>query len=104
MPIPRYFQKLAHKHWSHFYEQKNFFDWPDRKRLYRPFKNGEENQEIADLYAQFRETKQVYIQELEEEWCKVVSQYLTTKETPDFIKSFENKKHDLRNKLTDERF
>lgn len=104
IPVPRYFERIAHKHWSHFYEQKNFFDWPDRKRLYAPFKENQANKEIADLFIEYRERKQERVKELEEEWNKVVATYLTTNETPDFIKSAQNKLHDLRNKLTDERF
>ena len=104
IPIPRYFQKLAHKHYSHFYETINFFDTKTRRALYRPFKKGEENKEIADLYIIFKNTKQDLVTELEKEWNTVISQYLTTNEIPDFIKSSNNAIYDLKNKSTQERF
>lgn len=104
MPLPRYFEKIAHKHASHFYEKGNFFDTKDRKALYRPFKFGEENKEIADLYVEYKKTKQEKIQELEKEWDQVISHYLTTKAKPDFIKSAENALHDLHNKPQHEVF
>ena len=53
MPIPRYFEKLAHKHWCHFNDQTAFFDQSYRKRIYTPFKTGQENKQIADLYAYY---------------------------------------------------
>lgn len=98
MPIPRYFQKLAHKHYSHYYETGNFFDSKDRKALYRPFKQGEENKEIADLYIDFKNQKDIKIKELEEEWNKVIDKYFITQEEPDFIKSNNNMLYDLKNK------
>lgn len=104
LPLPRYFQKLAHKHWAHFNDTSYFFDTPDRKQVYRPFKLGEENKEISDLYAIYKATKDSRLPELEKEWNDVISQYLTDSDSPDFIKSNENKLYDLRNKNNLERF
>jgi len=104
MPIPRYFQRLAHKHFSHFYEKENFFDNKYRKALHRPFKLGEENKKIADLFIEFKKVKDEKIKEYEAEWDAVILQYLTTKQKPDFIKSAENALHDLRNKQQPEKF
>lgn len=109
VPLPRYFEKLAHKHFSHFYEKSNFFDQKIgkriyRKALYRPFKIGEENKEIADLWTRYAENKKEHKEELEKEWQDVISQYLTTKEIPDFIKSGENALYDLRNQNLKESF
>ena len=104
LPIPRYFQKIAHKHWSHFYEKSNFFDTPERKKLYTPFKTGLENKEIADLFIQYKNNKQEFIQELEKNWNEVINIYLQTGDDPDFVKSANNFLYDMRNKLTDERF
>lgn len=104
MPLPRYFEKLAHKHYSHFYETSNFFDNQYRKALYRPFKQGEENKEIADLFINYRTRKQEIILDLEKEWNSVMLQHLTTKETPDFIKAASNTLYNLRNKTKRKEF
>ena len=36
--LPRYFEKLAHKHYCHFFDRSYFFDTDERKRVYTPFK------------------------------------------------------------------
>lgn len=99
IPVPRYFQKLAHKHYSHFYEKSNFFDLPYRKRLYTPFKKGSENKKIADLYIVFINLKADHLVQIENEWNQTIEKHLTTKEKPDFIKSAENYLYDLKNKV-----
>lgn len=103
LPIPRYFQKLAHKHYSHFYEKENFFDLPHRKKLYTPFKHGEENLAIADLFIQYKSLKAEKILELEKEWNEFIEN-LTFDHEPDFIKASNNTIYDLLNKQTQERF
>lgn len=104
VPIPRSFEKIADKHWSHFYDQSKFFDNKERKAPYRPFKIGEENKEIADLYAQYKIRKQEKVELLTKEWDDVISHYITTKEKPDFVKSGENALYDFLNRQTQERF
>lgn len=104
MPVPRYFEKLAHKHASHFFEPGNFLDTAERKALYRPFKKEKPNREMAELYYQYIRSKQAKIEELEKEWDAVILQHLTTKDKPDFIKSAENALYDLRNKQQPEVF
>lgn len=104
MPLPRYFQRLAHKHYSHYYEKENFFDTKQRKALYRPFKIGQENKEIADLFIQYKLIKEEKIKEYEIEWAKVIDQHHLTQEPPDFVKSGENALYDLRNKNSPEKF
>lgn len=104
VPVPRYFEKLAHKHYSHFYDISNFFDNPYRKALYRPFKKGEENLEIADLYASYKILKQQKIVDLTHEWDGVILQYLDTHDDPDFKKSGDNALYDLKNKIGEEKF
>lgn len=104
LPLPRYFEKLAHKHWSHFYEPSNFFDTKDRKRLYTPFKLGQENKEIADLFIKYKTVKEQKIVELEKEWEVILAQTYETKSVPDFIKSCENALYDLKNKNNQEKF
>ena len=98
IPVPRYFKKIAYKHYSHFYDTDNFFDFPHRKKLYTPFKQGEENKEIADLYIKFSENLQSKTQDLILEWDEVISNHLNTNEKPDFIKSAENYRHDQKQK------
>lgn len=104
VPVPRYYEKLAHKHYAHFYDNSYFFDVPGRKALYRPFKIGEENKEIADLYTSYKKLKEEKILELTEQWNLVISQYVTTHDQPDFIKSAQNALYDLNNRMTQERF
>lgn len=104
LPVPRYFQKLAHKHYCHFYQKDAFFDLSYRKALYRPFKLGLENKEIADLYIEYDKQKKSRLPELEAQWNQTIDDYLTTKEQPDFIKSGSNTLYDLQKKNKIERF
>lgn len=104
LPLPRYFQRLAHKHYCHFHEQSAFRDLTDRKALYRPFKEGEANPRIAELYIEYKNLKQQYILDLEQQWNETISAHLTSKETPDFIKSNSNALYDLKNRNNIERF
>lgn len=105
IPIPRYFQKLAHKHYSHFYEPQNFQDYPERKKLYSPFRFGintptyqRANREIAELYKTFSTEKQTKIEQLTLEWEQTLQEHLDSNEKPDFIKSAENYLYNLHNK------
>lgn len=104
IPIPRAFEKIAHKHYSHFYEPSNFFDNFERKALYRPFKQGLENKEIADLYIDYKAIKQKTIKEIEEKWNETLDQYFTTNEKPQFLLAAENALYDLNNKNKQEQF
>lgn len=98
VPLPRYFEKLAHKHYSHFYEPSNFFDTSDRKKIHTPFKSGLENKKIADLYLTYKKAKQEKIDELTRAWEEEIQKYIYTKDKPDFMKAAENYLYDLKNK------
>lgn len=104
IPIPRYFHKIAHKHYSHFYESDNFFDLPYRKRLYTPFKQGEANLEIAELFVKYLNIRKEKIEQLTLDWEETINKYIFTNEKPDFMISAENYLYDLKNKLTKESF
>lgn len=104
LPVPRYFQKLAHKHYCHYYDQSYFFDTKERKAVYRPFKLGEESRDIAECYLMFKNMKQEKILELEKEFEETVNSYLETKHSPTFVKSGENAEYDLNKNLNKERF
>lgn len=104
LPLPRAFEKIAHKHYSHYYEPSNFFDQIDRKALYRPFKQGLENKKIADLFIQYKNNKILFIEELTKDWDNVIEQHLTTKNKPDFLISAENALYDMQNKNKSEKF
>lgn len=104
LPLPRYFERLAHRHYCHFYDTSKFFDTQVRKALYRPFPVGGENKEIANLYLLYQEGKKEKVQEFRKNWDDVISRYLTTNEDPDFIKSGNNALYDLRNKQRTEKF
>ena len=108
MPLPRYFEKIAHKHWCHFYDTSAFFKTLDRKALYRVFKQDgslyqSPNKEMADLYVVYLTKKEERIKERKADWEKFVNEY-DLKVVPDFVKSGENAVYDLKNKLQHERF
>lgn len=99
MPIPRYFEKLAHKHYCHFYDTSAFFKTDTRKEpLYRPFKQGEENHQIAELYIKYKEHKNALIEEKSEDWIKTINTYIETKYKPDFVKAGENTLREMQTK------
>ena len=102
--VPRSFEKIAHKHYCHFYEPSAFFDNKERKRLYRPFKPGLEIRELAYLYIEYKARKDERKVELEEQWLQTINHHLTTKEIPDFIKSGSNSIYDLNKKQLGEKF
>lgn len=107
LPLPRSFQKIAHKHYCHYYEPSAFFDTSNRKAKHRAFNDKasqKPNKEIADLYILFKNARNAKIEELEAAWQITLNQYLTTNETPDFIKATQNALHDLKNKTNPERF
>lgn len=104
LPVPRYFQRLAHKHYCHFYDPTKFVDTSQRRALYRPFQPGEENFEIAQLYELFLCHKTKNIEASAEAWKETVQLYLTSGDDPDFIKSNRNKLHDLRKRTSQEKF
>lgn len=95
LPLPRYFEKLAHKHYAHFYEPAAFHDTRERKALYRPFKPGEAIKELADLYEPYKLRKQQHLEEMERDWQEVVQRHLSDKIDPDFKKSGDNYLHDM---------
>lgn len=102
--IPRYFQKLAQKHWCHFNEPSAFFDTPERKAKFRPFKLGEENEVISQLYESYRNFKEERIMELEFEFEETISSYLSSKLVTQFEQSGSNYVYDLKHKIKQERF
>ncbi|WNK13277.1 MAG: replication initiator protein [Microvirus sp.] len=104
LPIPRSFQKIADRHWSHFFDQTRFFDTSYRKAIHRPLSLGSENKELALLYDRFKKQKQQHILELEAEWNEVINKHLETGQEPDFLKSANNYLHDLKQKNSKENF
>lgn len=103
--IPRYFEKIAYRHWCHFNDRSAFFDLPDRKRLFSPFKNGEENRKMSVLYARYMINKKTNIIGKELEWKNnVIEPYLKTGKEPEFMQSLRNAVHDYNNKNFEEKF
>lgn len=98
VPLPRYFEKLAHKHYCHYYDPRAFFDVRERKALYRPFKKEEPNKEIADLFVDYKRRKEELVLTFEKEWNDILSTYLVDKKDPDFVKAGSNILYDLKNK------
>lgn len=103
-PLPRYFEKLAHRHWCHFYSPNDLLHHPKRKRLYAPFTKEKPNLEIANLFAIYKETKQNKITELELQWEEYIRSEAFSKELADFTKSGANNLYDLRNRQQLENF
>ncbi|QXP08605.1 MAG: replication initiator protein [Arizlama microvirus] len=99
IPIPRYFEKLAHKHYSHFYAPENFQDFTDRKKLYTKFKPGQANKHLAELYRKYSDEKKLKVEQLTAEWETFIIENIYDPK-PDFMKSAENFLYDLRNKTT----
>lgn len=104
LPVPRYFQKLAQKHWCHFNEPSAFHDTPDRKRKFRPFKLGEANEVISQLYEQYRNMKEERIMDLELQFEETILSYMGSKLVPEFEQSGANFIHDQKRKIIQERF
>lgn len=102
IPLPRYFLKIAHKHYSHFYCPENFRDLDHRKKLYTPFKIGCENKQIADLYIKYTDEKKLRIEQLASEWEQFIEENLFSKEKPDFRLAVENYLYDLKNKTNND--
>ncbi len=104
LPVPRYFEKLAHKHWAHFHDQSFFRDIHGRDRVYRPFKEGEANFEISELFIDYQLRKKERVAVLEEEWSRYITDLDVNRGTPDFVLSGSNTLHDLQNKVSREIF
>lgn len=104
LPLPRSFERVAHKHYCHYYDGSFFVTTPERKARYCPFKKTQPNREIADLYVQYKVQKKLKIKELEEAWRVFINDHQQQKTTPDFVTSCENAMYDLKNKTQQENF
>lgn len=102
--VPRYFEKLAHKHFCHFFDPSKFYDTAQRRALYRPFEPGLANYEIAELFKLYRQRKDEIIFSKAEDWYDTITDYLYSGEDPDFIKSASNKLYDIHKKPLSENF
>lgn len=98
VPIPRSYLRIAHRHYSHFFEPDNFFDTLSRKAIHRPLKTGDENRLMAEKFKRFLTDRQEYIKTLEDDWDKVLRAHLTTGDKPEFLLSAENALYDLNNR------
>ncbi|AZL82819.1 replication initiator protein [Apis mellifera associated microvirus 33] len=107
IPVPRYFEKLAHKRWCHYNDPSAFVDLPSRDALYTPFKTGPlpySQLEMSNLYEQYKTNKDAKTQELAQEWKNVIQEHLKTKIPPDFRKAGSNVLYDLKNRNNQEKF
>lgn len=104
IPIPRYFYKLAEKHWAHFFEPTLFFDNKERKAKFRPFKTGLENRDIAEHFIKYKEQRKIKIEEMIETWDDFIKENAFSKDIPDFRQAAENYLHDLNTKNKKEEF
>lgn len=99
-PIPRYFLKIAHKHWAHYYDPSFFFDTTTTKKRYSPFTKEEPDKNLADLYAEFEKRRQDDILLRAEKWDDEIQEYLFNNNKTEFMRSGENFMYDLKNKQT----
>lgn len=98
-PIPRYFLKLAHRHWCHFHDLSAFVATKWRKEpLYRRLE--EPSRSIADLYDFHINQRKEFIKTLADEWDLFIEQSLFSQESPDFVLSGENAMHDLQHRTS----
>lgn len=104
LPVPRSFQRIAHKHYCHYFEPSAFHDNSERKALYRPFVKKQPNREIAELFKGYRSMKAERVLELEREWDEFISLHLTEKTEPDFMKAASNTIYDLTKKQMGDKF
>lgn len=105
MPIPRYYERLAKRHYAHYYEPSLFEDNRTRKAPFRKFgRKDQPSRRLADLYLHYRDVKDSFIKKLSEQWDQVVLEYLTSDKQPDFIKSGENQLYDLKRKIINDNF
>lgn len=103
-PIPRYFLKLAHKHWAHFYDPSFFFSTTTTKKRYSPFTKEKPDKYLADLYAEFSKRRELDILDLSKKWDDEIQEYLFNNDKTPFRKSGENFIYDLNNKQTSGEF
>lgn len=104
-PIPRSFLKVAHRHYSHYFEPENFFDNSRRKRLYTPFSEKKRpNYEIAYWFREHLTVRADFIRNITEEWEAWVDEHAYSKDKPEFERAVDNALYDLRNKNNLESF
>lgn len=102
--LPRYFEKLAHKHWAYYNDPSFFHDLPHRKALYRPFKKTSPNPEISHLFDEYMRTKRRKLLTKELKWQQLINKYRDEKKDPEFMQSLKNAIHDLETKTQQEIF
>lgn len=103
-PVPRYFEKIAHRHYCHYYETSYFIDTLYRRKQYSTLAPGEANKELADLYITYNTRKKERLLEKELKWSSLVEESIKSGVEPDFVYSLENAHYDLKNKTTKENF
>lgn len=94
-PLPRYFLRLAKKHWAHFNEPDRFIDLPYRKKEFTAFRPGEANEAISKLYVTLQYDRNEKIKELENEWSKFLAENLYN-DQPEFLTAAQNFEYDLK--------
>lgn len=96
MPVPRYFIKIAERHYSHFYDQTAFQTLPGRKApKHRRLRESEAILGIAEAYRDFKLLREEKILALEEEWEEMIFEHLQKNEIPNFVKSASNSLYDF---------
>lgn len=102
-PVPRYFLKLAHRHWCHFHDLSAFAVTRERREpLYRRLPDP--SREIADLFDFYKNQKKEVIEKIASDWDDFIQQDLFNKSPTDFQISGENAMYDLKNRIEKKEF
>lgn len=102
--VPRYFEKLAHKHWCSFNDQSQFRVTPDRKKVHTFLPQYEANEHISELFDLYTEKKQEKIKEKEEKWQETVQNYFKTGNDPGFMTVLHISEKEIKKNLKQEKF
>lgn len=102
IPIPRYFIKIAHKHYSFFHEKGNFQDYSYRKKLYSLTPSFFPQMEISELYILNKTRNDELIERRTIEWEIELKEILEHNKKPEFKLAAENYLYDLKNKINND--
>lgn len=98
-PVPRYFLKLAHRHWCHFHDLTAFEVTKTRKEpLYRPLDNP--SRHVSDCFDFYTSLRKEFIAELAFDWDQFIQQNLFSTAEAEFQLAGENAMHDLKNRFS----
>jgi hypothetical protein len=102
--LPRYFEKIAERHYAAFYDKSLFHDVIGRKAKYSPLLPENAIKELADKWPDYCTAKAEFIKTKEQEWEKIILDNVKTGREPAFVHSLNTTKKDLITKNKQEKF